>query len=245
MSVMHKRRSTLPKDEARRRYVELAELQVLERIRDDARDLDRGALAVGPFARLDANALAAKVGKTRGALSNLFGNQAALQAATMAMALDAAELLEASPRPEPEGYEHAEEWLDALFLGESARGPLHRGRPAVDYGSLWALWLAAVPYGLWGERIAGPSLDEFRDSVGTLSSLFARALDHFGLELAADVTLTDLATAAVNLVEGAWLNQCLTTEHPCDAAEPVSEALRRSGRLLWRGATASAGAARS
>lgn len=245
MSVMHKRRSTLPKDEARRRYVELAELQVLERIRDDARDLDRGALAVGPFARLDANALAAKVGKTRGALSNLFGNQAALQAATMAMALDAAELLEASPRPEPEGYEHAEEWLDALFLGESARGPLHRGRPAVDYGSLWALWLAAVPYGLWGERIAGPSLDEFRDSVGTLSSLFARALDHFGLELAADVTLTDLATAAVNLVEGAWLNQCLTTEHPCDAAEPVSEALRRSGLLLWRGATASAGAARS
>ena len=76
--------------------------------------------------------------------------------------------------------------------------------------------------------------------MAALSALFARALDHFGLELAGDVTLTDLAGAAVNLVEGAWLNQCLTTEHPCDAAEPVSEALRRSGRLLWRGATASA-----
>ena len=153
-----RKRTTLPRDEARRHYVELAELEVLHRIRDDARALDRRPLAVGPFARLDANALAARAGKTRGALSNLFGSQAALQAATMELALDAAELLGAVEYPAPEDHERAEDWVDAFFAGEAARGPRHRERPAVDYGRLWALWLSAVPYGLWSERIAGPSL---------------------------------------------------------------------------------------
>ena len=51
------------------------------------------------------------------------------------------------------------------------------------------------------------------------------------------MTITDLATAAAALIEGAWLNQCLTGAHPAHPAEPAAEALRRSGRLLWRGAT--------
>jgi hypothetical protein len=149
----------------------------------------------------------------------------------MELALDAAELLGAVAYPAPEDHERAEDWVDAFFAGEAARGPRHRARPAVDYGQLWALWLSAVPYGLWSERIAGPSLEEFAQSVAQLEALFARALDHFGLTTAEGVTLTDLATAAVNLVEGAWLNQCLTP------APPAGEALQRSGRLLWRGAT--------
>ena len=70
------RRSNLPKDEARRRYVELAGLVVLEQIREDSERLDRESLPVGPFARLDANRVAAREGKTRGAISNLFGSQA-------------------------------------------------------------------------------------------------------------------------------------------------------------------------
>jgi hypothetical protein len=40
-----------------------------------------------------------------------------------------------------------------------------------------------------------------------------------------------------NLVEGAWLNRCLSTEHPAERGEPIAAALRGSGRLLWRGAT--------
>ena len=43
------------------------------------------------------------------------------------------------------------------------------------------------------------------------------------------MTLADLAGAAASLIEGAWLNQCLT--------EPDDAFLRRSGRLLWAGAT--------
>ena len=163
-----RRRSTLPKDEARRRYVELAELVVLEQIRDDARRLDAEALAVGPFARLDANAVAAREGKTRGAVTNVFGSQAALQAATMALALDAGE---AGPYPAPEDHLDALAWVDALFAAEAARGPQHGADPARGYAALWAVWLAAVPYGLWSERVSAPSMDEYRATVGALGAV--------------------------------------------------------------------------
>ena len=83
-------RSTLPKDEARRRYVEIGQLAALEQIKRDSELLDRRSIAVGPFARLDAGAVAARDGKTRGVISNLFGSQAAFQAETMERALDAA-----------------------------------------------------------------------------------------------------------------------------------------------------------
>ena len=77
-----RKRSTIPKAEARRRYIEAAELVVLDQIRKDSRLLDERAIAVGPFARLDANAVAAHEGKTRGAINNLFGSQAVFQAET-------------------------------------------------------------------------------------------------------------------------------------------------------------------
>ena len=229
-----RRRSTLPHDEARRRYVELAELVVLEQIHADARRLDAEALAVGPFARLDANAVAAREGKTRGAVTNLFGSQAAFQAAAMALALDAGE---PQDHPAPEDHPDADAWVAALFASAAERGPRHGAPPARGYAALWALWLAAVPYGLWSERVSGPSMEEYRATVATLEAVLGRALEHFGLRLRRDVTLTDLATACASAIEGAWLNQCLTAEHPAEPDTPVAEALVRAGRLLWRGAT--------
>ena len=44
-------RSTLPKHEARRRYVEMGELAVLEQIQRDSELVDAHAIAVGPEAR--------------------------------------------------------------------------------------------------------------------------------------------------------------------------------------------------
>jgi len=229
-------RSTLPKEQARRRYVELAGLVVLEQIREDSERLDREALPVGPFARLDANKVAAREGKTRGAISNLFGSQAALQAETMGLALDAAQLIEAIAYPDPADHADPDAWVDAFFAEQSARGPRHGAEPAVDYATLWALWLSAVPYGLWSERVAGPSVDEHRQWVAQLEEVLGGVLDHFGLRLRAGTTLNDLACGVVSLVEGAWLNQCLTPRHPSDPSVPIAETLRRSGRLLWRGA---------
>ena len=39
-----------------------------------------------------------------------------------------------------------------------------------------------------------------------------------------------------SLIEGVWLNQCLTNRHPSNPREPIATVLRRSGRLLWLGA---------
>ena len=45
------------------------------------------------------------------------------------------------------------------------------------------------------------------------------------------------------MIEGGWLNQCLTAPPPLrSATEPIATVLRRSGRLLWLGATEPPGA---
>lgn len=230
-------RSTLPKDEARRRYVERGELEVLEQIKRDSEQLDRETIAVGPFGRLDAGAVAAHDGKTRGAITNLFGSQAAFQAETMAQVLSVGDRIDLIEYPAPEDFETADAWLDAFFGGESARGPQHGGEPAVGYGTLWALWLSTVPYGIWSERVQGPSMDEHAQWVARLEHELGHALEHFGLELREGTTLNDLAGATASLIEGVWLNQCLTARHPTQPSEPIVAMLRRSGRLLWLGAT--------
>jgi hypothetical protein len=236
-SSPQRRRSSLSKPEARRRYIEIGELVALERIRMDSDLLDEQSIAIGPFARLDANAVAARDGKTRGAITNLFGSQAAFQAETMALALRAGDWIEGIKYPAPNEHPTAEGWVEALLAAESARGPAHGGEPAVDYASLWALWLSAVPYGLWSEEIARPSMEEHVQWLQRLEQVFEEVLDHFDLTLREDITVGDLACAFASLIEGVWLNQCLTTRHPSDPAEPIATALRRSGLLLWRGAT--------
>ena len=119
-------RSTLPKEAARRRYVELAGLVVLEQIREDSERLDAKRCRSGRSPGSTPTAVAAREGKTRGAISNLFGSQAALQAETMALALDAAQLTEATAYPAPEDHDDADAWVDAFFADQSARGPRTR-----------------------------------------------------------------------------------------------------------------------
>jgi hypothetical protein len=99
------------------------------------------------------------------------------------------------------------------------------------------LWLSAVPYGLWSESIAGPSVDENRTWIARLEDTFEGAIEHFDLTLRPGTTVGDLAVAVAGMVEGLWLNQCLTTRHPTDPSEPIVTAMLRSGRMLWRGAT--------
>ena len=186
--------------------------------------------------RLDSNAVAAKDGKTRGTISNLFGSQAAFQAETMALALSARDWIEQIEYPSPGDYPTADAWVDAFFAAESARGP-HRGvDPTVSYAFLWAIWLSLVPYGLWSERIRQPSMEEHVQWLDRLEDVLRDALEHFGLAMRAG-TVNDLAGAIASLVEGVWLNQCLTDRHPSDPSEPISTLLRRSGRMLWLGAT--------
>lgn len=230
-------RSRLPKEEARNRYVELGEQAVLEQVRDDAEKLDDRLRAVGPFARLDANAVAARDGKTRGAISNSFGSQAAFQAETMALALRAGDWIERIEYPAPADFPNADAWLDALFAGESERGPQHGGGVEVNYAALWVLWLSVLPYSVWSESLAAPSLEELQQWLGRLAAVFQDALDHFDLKLRDGTTIDDLVSACGCFIEGVWLSQCLTGRHPLDPSESMATVLRRGGRMLWLGAT--------
>lgn len=231
------KRSRMPKSDARKRYVELAELAVLQQIRVDAHLLDTQQIAVGPFARLDANLVAAVDNKTRGVISNLFGNQARFQAETMMLALSAGHWIEAIDYPGPQDHATANDWLDAFLLGQAERGPKHAADPVVNYASVWTLWLSTLPYGLWSEEISAPSMQELALFIAQLERVFGQSISHFGLRLRAGTTLTDLASAMASLIEGVWLNQCLTAQHPGDASQSIAMHMLRSGHLLWRGAT--------
>ncbi len=227
----------MSRHEARQRYIGIGELVALEQIRTDSEQLDSGSVAIGPFSRLDANAVAARDGKTRGVITNLFGSQAAFQAETMALVLSATDLIEQIEFPRPQDHPNADDWVDAFFTSEAGRGPMHGAEPAADYSALWVLWLSAVPYGLWSESVAGPSVDENRTWIARLEATFQDAIDHYGLAMRPGTTVGDLAVAVAGLVEGLWLNQCLTIRHPTDPSEPIVTAMLRSGRMLWHGAT--------
>ena len=189
-------RSTLSRDAARRRYVEIGELAALEQIRRDSEALDERALAVGPFARLDANAVAARDGKTRGAITNLFGSQAAFQAETMALALSAGDWIERVELPEPTALRCRR------GLGRRAARRRVGARPAPRRRAGRELRHASgrcgsarCPYGLWSERVSAPSMDEHAQWVARLEAAFAGALEHFGVALRDDTTANDLACA--------------------------------------------------
>jgi hypothetical protein len=114
--------------------------------------------------------------------------------------------------------------------------------PATGYALDWALWLSQVPYGIWSERIAHPSMREFRHTAARLETDSIRpALDRFGVEVRPPWTELDLATAMSSLVEGAWLNHCLSTEHPTRPDSDATRALRDGLWMLWQGATQPAG----
>ena len=236
---MKSKRSGLPKPEARKYYVERGQLAVLRQIKEDAAALDENRAAVGPFARLDANAVAAGEGKTRGAVTNVFGSQAAFQSETMMLALSAGSWIENIEYPPLADFKAAEDWVDAFLLGQAERGPQHESEPNVSYASFWALWLSAVPYGLWSKQVSRASMAENVLWIRQLEMLFGAALGHFGLKLRNGTTLNDLASAVAGLIEGIWLNQCLSSSHPSNSAQPISSLMRRSGILVWRGAVES------
>jgi hypothetical protein len=237
-----RRRSLLPPAEARQRYIRAAETVLLEQIQLDARRLDREdderRVAVGPFAKLNAEQVAASAdGKSRGAITNLFKSQRQFQLQAMALVLEDPEV-DIFVLPDPRGFDEPFAWIDAVAAAESARGPLHEMEPIAGYGLGWALWLSQVPYGIWSEHIAEPSLHEFRHSAERLEAdCVAPGLEHFSLEVRPPWTARDLATAMNSLVEGLWLNQCLSRDHPTREGAPVAEAARTALRMLWQGAT--------
>jgi hypothetical protein len=240
--MKRRHRSPLSRDDAKKRYLQLAETALLRQIQVDARRLDREdderRVAVGPFARLKAEEVAAGAdGKSRGAITNLFRSQRQFQLDAMALVLDDPNVDAAVP-PDPAAYANPRDWIEAVASAEAARGPSHGMEPAEGYAMSWVLWLSQVPYGVWSERIAVPSMREFRHSAERMEREVVRpALARFDLEPRPPWTPLDVAGAIVSLREGLWLNQCLSAEHSTRTDADPSEAARAALTMLWQGAT--------
>ena len=237
-------RERLPRRDAEQTYLRAGELAVYRQLLRDAADLDAsleqgGSIAVGPFARLRTDIVVDQLGKTRGAINNLWGSQAGFREAIFDTFLNDTTLgVEDVAYPDAGDCADLDEWIRRWAEAEYERGPRHGGAPENRYGLRWAAWLALVPYGIWSERVAGPSMREYRDSVAhTAAAVLAPALEHFGLRVVAPATLDDLAVAAASAVEGFWLNASLTDRDPIGRDATVVSALATTLRLLVRGAT--------
>lgn len=234
----------LRRSEAEATYVRAGEIEVFRQLQRDAVDVDASlreqrAIAVGPFGRVRADAVVDALGKTRGAINNLWGSQEAFRAAIMQLFLDDAALgLGEVEYPTPAACRDLDDWIDRWAEVEIARGPQHEMAPESRYGMRWAAWLGLVPYGIWSESIATASMHEFGTGVRHVANaVLEPAFDHFGVVLQ-DVGIEDLALAATTLIEGSWLNAALTSTDPIGRDGTIASSLAASLRLLVRGAIA-------
>ena len=242
---MTKKKTRLARDDAEERYIRAGELEVFKQLQRDGQSMDAAlahdqALAVGPFSRLRADVVVDELGKTRGAINNLWGSQEAFRAAVMAVFLNDTGLgLDEVTYPDPADSKSLEHWVGRLAAIEIQRGPHHGMSPENRYGLRWAAWLALVPYGIWSERVAKASVDEYRQGVQRYgTAVVGPALSRFELALAPNVTLLDVAVACCSLIEGFWLNACLTGRDPAGRDQSIAAALTSSLCLVLRGATA-------
>jgi hypothetical protein len=241
---MIKKKTRLARDDAEERYISAGELEVFKQLQRDGLAMDSElahdrVLAVGPFSRLRADVVVDELGKTRGAINNLWGSQEAFRAAVMAVFLNDTGLgLDEVSYPDPAQSKTLEHWVGRLAAVEIQRGPHHEMSPENRYGLRWAAWLALVPYGIWSKRVAKASIDEYRQGAERYGdAVIGPALERFELDLASNVTLLDVAVACCSLIEGFWLNACLTSRDPAGRNQSIAAALASSLCLVLRGAT--------
>ena len=238
------RRERLARVDAEETYIRAGELEVFRQLQRDGAALDatladNRAFAVGPFARVRADVVVDELGKTRGAINNLWGSQEAFRAAVMGVFLNDDSLgADDVEYPMPAAFATLDEWVAAWARAEIERGPRHAMQPSNRYGLRWAAWLGLVPYGIWSDSIAQTSMDELRSGVDRYAGqILGPALAHFGAELAEATTIDDLAVAVHEAIEGTWLTSCLTQNDPIGRDNPLGATLAKTLQLLVRGAT--------
>jgi hypothetical protein len=236
-------RARLSRDDAETTYIRAGELEVFRQLRRDAMTLDETPTgervpALGPFARLRTDAVGDELGKTRGAINHLWGSQEAYRTAIMAAFLDDAGLgLDEVELPDPRIADDLATWISCWAQAEVDRGPRHGVEPENRYGLRWAAWLGLVPYGIWSDTVARPSMAEFRRTVHHVAhEMLAPAFEHFGWTLVDGTTIEDVALAATSAIEGCWLNAALTDRDPIGRDFAIAQSLARTLGLIVRGA---------
>ena len=184
------------------------------------------------------DAVGDELGKTRGAINHLWGSQEAFRTAIMAAFLNDAGLgLDEVELPDPRIADDLDTWISCWAQAEVDRGPRHGMEPENRYGLRWAAWLGLVPYGIWSDTVARPSMAEFRSTVQHVAhEMLAPAFEHFGLTLVDGTTLEDVALAATSAIEGSWLNAALTDRDPIGRESTIAHSLATTLRLIVRGA---------
>ena len=109
--------------------------------------------------------------------------------------------------------------------------------PTVNDGFLWALWLSTIPYGLWSEEVARPSMKEYVQWLRRLERIFAGALDHFGLDSPRGHDDQRSRLRGGQPDRGHLAQPVLAQAPPLRPVGADRHLLRRSGRLLRVGAT--------
>ena len=232
-------RERLDRQVAEDRYLRAGELETFKQIRRDANELDaslstESARALGPFGRMRADEVVRTLGKTRGAINNVWRSQETFRAEVMAFSLSADSQdglgMSQTVYPDPAKHKEIDGWITELAIVELA------------YALRWASWLGLVPYGLWSEAVADASLTEYRLGVESfVSPLLQSALDHFELVLAEGTTITDLAVAVASAIEGFWLSACVSLRDPAGRPQSIEASLATCLKLLIRGAIADRG----
>ena len=125
----------------------------------------------------------------------------------------------------PPTFPTADAWIDAPPRRRVGAGPRARRR-AGRWTTARCGRCGSAPCrtACGATQVSRPSMDEHAQTIDALEQAITGALDHFGVTLREGTTANDVACALASVVEGVWLNQCLTTHHPCDPAEPIATA---------------------
>jgi hypothetical protein len=218
-------RTRLARDVARRTYLDAARRLIFHGWRADAEALD-AALAdpslevpiIGPLQHLDAETVAAAVGKTRGAINNIWGSQQRFLLDVLQESLAeidtgfSTDLLGTiDPTLLPRDLESAVKLLTEL---EVARAPRPGLDPDGDHYTLhWLLIVSTTMYAVWSETIRLPARDGWNAALRNLADeLYKPVLALYGVRVRPPLTEYDLAMMVSNITTGAFVQHALDPE---------------------------------
>jgi len=220
------KRERLPRKVAEARYLDTGLDLLLESVRDRAQQLDRALVAdgpdgsapdiPGPVADVTAHAVADQLGKTRGAITNIWGSQQQFHLALLKKLLTSTDNLGAIPdRHETEelvdSIDDVASAVSVFADGELERGP--RPDPDLDnltnsqlWGSLFLTELAYYPYAQWSARVRKLIHDGNENYLDQLvNNFYQPGLDGLGRREHPNLRYHDLARILYALTMGFWL----------------------------------------